>query len=166
MNRIKKVSRPAASLLALLLCVTLLASTAFAAGGALGADRNGTPYTYVIGYMYSGSSQTINTREIFTSPNNYDIWLCPVCGRDPLGNSQGTALSPNLCALPGFVDSKNEEKTERNAGYLVVSHSGGGMLRQGTRKGIRRTPANRGMRAHRIVKSLDISEDVCHGLCP
>ena len=25
------------------------------------------------------------------------------------------------CALPGFVDSKNEEKTERNAGYLVVS---------------------------------------------
>lgn len=71
-----------------------------------------------------------------------------------------------LCALPGFVDSKNEEKTERNAGYLVVSHSGGGMLRQGTRKGIRRTPANRGMRAHRIVKSLDISEDVCHGLCP
>ena len=72
----------------------------------------------------------------------------------------------NHCALPGFVDSKNEEKTERNAGYLVVSHSGGGMLRQGTRKGIRRTPANRGMRAHRIVKSLDISEDVCHGLCP
>ena len=96
MNRIKKVSRPAASLLALLLCMTLLASTAFAAGGALGADRNGAPYTYVIGYMYSGSSQTVNTREIFTSPNNYDIWLCPVCGRDPLGNSQGTALSPNL----------------------------------------------------------------------
>ena len=74
--------------------------------------------------------------------------------------------APLECALPGFVDSKNEEKTERNAGYLVVSHSGGGMLRQGTRKGIRRTPANRGMRAHRIVKSLDISEDVCHGLCP
>lgn len=71
-----------------------------------------------------------------------------------------------FCALPGFVDSKNEEKTERNAGYLVVSQSGGGMLRQGTRKGIRRTPANRGMRAHRIVKGLDISEDVCHGMCP
>ena len=70
------------------------------------------------------------------------------------------------CALPGFVDSKNEEKTERNAGYLFVSHSGGGMLRQGTRKGIRRTPANRGMRAHWVVKGLDISEDVCHGLCP
>ena len=70
------------------------------------------------------------------------------------------------CALPGFVDSKNEEKTERHAGYLVVSQSGGGMLRQGTRKGIRRTPANRGMRAHRIVKGLDISEDVCHGMCP
>lgn len=83
----------------------------------------------------------------------------------------GTTFPPppapsRSCALPGFVDSKNEEKTERNAGYLVVSQSGGGMLRQGTRKGIRRTPANRGMRAHRIVKSLDISEDVCHGLCP
>ena len=72
----------------------------------------------------------------------------------------------NSCALPGFVDSKNEEKTERNAGYLVVSQSGGGMLRQGTREGIRRTPANRGLRAHRVVKGLDISEDVCHGLCP
>ena len=78
----------------------------------------------------------------------------------------GTKMYYDLCALPGFVDSKNEEKTERNAGYLVVSHSGGGMLRQGTRKGIRRTPANRGMRAHRIVKGLDISEDVCHGMCP
>ena len=77
----QKWKRYSASLLALLLCVMLLASTAFAAGGALGADRNGTPYTYVIGYMYSGSSQTVNTREIFTSPNNYDIWLCPVCGR-------------------------------------------------------------------------------------
>ena len=85
------------------------------------------------------------------------------CG-SPEGERAAAALKE--CALPGFVDSKNEEKTERNAGYLVVSHSGGGMLRQGTRKGIRRTPANRGMRAHRIVKSLDISEDVCHGLCP
>ena len=74
--------------------------------------------------------------------------------------------SDSACALPGFVDSKNEEKTERNAGYLVVSHSGGGMLRQGTRTGIRRTPANRGMRAHWVVKGLDISEDVCHGMCP
>ena len=494
----QKLRRWSASFFALLLCGTLLASTAFAAGGTLGADRNGTPYTYVIGYMYSGSSQTVNTREIFTSPNNYDIWLCPVCGRNPLGNSQGTALAADLympcygydiaaaggdmgiryalvrhrhnngqlsndrvyipvnvpmyagcyygydltepagvqvsaptgwqrdsavvrfsggtdtgtslpdwsaapgdygsgihhyeysinggawtgcpvddptvtitaggettvtarvvdgagnasgqtatvkvyidpappnvpgvtlsteqwtnstvtaaikdngdahsgvarteysldggswtaysgvlsiadhgrhtvsaraidnvgrisgtasktalvdkvapviskveqqpdsghtemtlavtaadadsgvkgyavtteekapaldkfqdsapkadhngvyyiwaadkagnisaaekvnvtaldivpCALPGFVDSKNEEKTERNAGYLVVSHSGGGMLRQGTRKGIRRTPANRGMRAHWVVKGLDISEDVCHGMCP
>lgn len=86
---------------------------------------------------------------------------------DRLGRKDNeTPFVLKWCALPGFVDSKNEEKTERNAGYLVVSHSGGGMLRQGTRKGIRRTPANRGMRAHRIVKSLDISEDVCHGLCP
>ena len=74
----QKWKRYSASLLALLLCMTLFASTAFAAGGGLGADRNGTPYTYVIGYMYSGSSQTVNTREIFTSPNNYYIWLCPV----------------------------------------------------------------------------------------
>lgn len=85
-------------------------------------------------------------------------------------NASGLETLDNIwdlfCALPGFVDSKNEEKTERNAGYLVVSQSGGGMLRQGTRKGIRRTPANRGMRAHRVVKGLDISEDVCHGLCP
>lgn len=82
--------------------------------------------------------------------------------------AEETKLSKSAlgCALPGFVDSKNEEKTERNAGYLVVSHSGGGMLRQGTRKGIRRTPANRGMRAHWVVKGLDISEDVCHGMCP
>ena len=79
----QKMRRWSASFLAVLLCVTLLASTAFAAGGALGADRNGTPYTYVIGYMYSGSSQTVNTREIFTSPNNYDIWLarCAVVTR-------------------------------------------------------------------------------------
>lgn len=81
-------------------------------------------------------------------------------------SSRGSAVFCTNCALPGFVDSKNEEKTERNAGYLVVSHSGGGMLRQGTRKGIRRTPANRGMRAHWVVKGLDISEDVCHGMCP
>ena len=79
---------------------------------------------------------------------------------------QGLIAMNIECALPGFVDSKNEEKTERNAGYLVVSQSGGGMLRQGTRKGIRRTPANRGMRAHWVVKGLDISEDVCHGMCP
>lgn len=81
-------------------------------------------------------------------------------------NAERYAEIFGACALPGFVDSKNEEKTERNAGYLVVSHSGGGMLRQGTRKGIRRTPANRGMRAHWVVKGLDISEDVCHGMCP
>ena len=121
MNRIKKVSRPAASLLALLLCVTLFASTAFAAGGALGADRNGTPYTYVIGYMYSGSSQTVNTREIFTSPNNYDIWLCPVCGRDPLGNSQGTALSPNLY-MPCYGYDIAAAGGDMSIRYALVRH--------------------------------------------
>ena len=92
----------------------------------------------------------------------YHMEYCENCQQGALEG----AMNLFSCALPGFVDSKNEEKTERNAGYLVVSHSGGGMLRQGTRKGIRRTPANRGMRAHRVVKGLDISEDVCHGMCP
>lgn len=86
--------------------------------------------------------------------------------RNEWGDIEDYSTELEGCALPGFVDSKNEEKTERNAGYLVVSQSGGGMLRQGTRKGIRRTPANRGMRAHWVVKGLDISEDVCHGMCP
>ena len=121
MNRIKKVSRPVTCLLALLLCVMLLASTAFAAGGALGADRNGTPYTYVIGYMYSGSSQTVNTREIFTSPNNYDIWLCPVCGRDPLGNSQGTALAPNLY-MPCYGYDIAATGGDMSIRYALVRH--------------------------------------------
>ena len=123
MNRIKKVSRPAASLLALLLCVTLFASTAFAAGGALGADRSGTPYTYVIGYMYSGSSQTVNTREIFTSPNNYDIWLCPVCGRDPLGNSQGTALAADLY-MPCYA--RDTERRRNRPVYAAHGKAPGG----------------------------------------
>ena len=104
---------------------------------------------------YGYAKPDINTQPLFYSLRDNEIYL-------DIGNEEKI----NNCALPGFVDSKNEEKTERNAGHLVVSHSGGGMLRQGTRKGIRRTPANRGMRAHRIVKSLDISEDVCHGLCP
>ena len=92
--------------------------------------------------------------------------ICEVVDLLHCGRQKAVNTLRELCALPGFVDSKNEEKTERNAGYLVVSQSGGGMLRQGTREGIRRTPANRGMRAHRIVKGLDISEDVCHGMCP
>ena len=117
----QKWKRYSASFLALLLCVTLLASTAFAAGGALGADRNGTPYTYVIGYMYSGSSQTVNTREIFTSPNNYDIWLCPVCGRDPLGNSQGTALSPNLY-MPCYGYDIAAAGGDMSIRYALVRH--------------------------------------------
>ena len=121
MNRIKKVSRPVTCLLALLLCMALLASTAFAAGGALGADRNGTQYTYVIGYMYSGSSQTVNTREIFTSPNNYDIWLCPVCGRDPLGNSQGTALAADLY-MPCYGYDIAAAGGDMSIRYALVRH--------------------------------------------
>ena len=95
-----------------------------------------------------------------------DFTNCDVNRFRAYGGANGNKINVRYCALPGFVDSKNEEKTERNAGYLVVSQSGGGMLRQGTRKGIRRTPANRGMRAHWVVKGLDISEDVCHGMCP
>ena len=96
----------------------------------------------------------------------YTEMIFPQKGVRFIAINDGVDSAQGDCALPGFVDSKNEEKTERNAGYLVVSQSGGGMLRQGTREGIRRTPANRGMRAHRIVKGLDISEDVCHGMCP
>ena len=117
----QKWKRYSASFLALLLCVTLLASTAFAAGGALGADRNGTQYTYVIGYMYSGSSQTVNTREIFTSPNNYDIWLCPVCGRDPLGNSQGTALAADLY-MPCYGYDIAATGGDMSIRYALVRH--------------------------------------------
>ena len=117
----QKMRRWSASFLALLLCVTLLASTAFAAGGALGADRNGTQYTYVIGYMYSGSSQTVNTREIFTSPNNYDIWLCPVCGRDPLGNSQGTALAADLY-MPCYGYDIAAAGGDMSIRYALVRH--------------------------------------------
>ena len=107
--------------LSLFLLISACASPAFAAGGALGADRNGTPYTYVIGYMYSGSSQTVNTREIFTSPNNYDIWLCPVCGRDPLGNSQGTALSPNLY-MPCYGYDIAATGGDMSIRYALVRH--------------------------------------------
>ena len=119
MNRIKKVSRPVTCLLALLLCVMLLASTAFAAGGALGADRNGTPYTYVIGYMYSGSSQTINTREIFTSPNNYDI--CSAIWR---GTSRGAIRRSS------FGNRKNRHSTPRRRNRFLHRgfHCNGGMF--------------------------------------
>ena len=105
---------------------------------------------------------------VYRRNDDLDDWpeTCLMGELDYAELTGGDWLYDEECALPGFVDSKNEEKTERNAGYLVVSHSGGGMLRQGTRKGIRRTPANRGMRAHWVVKGLDISEDVCHGMCP
>ena len=107
--------------LSLFLLISACASPAFAAGGALGADRNGTPYTYVIGYMYSGSSQTVNTREIFTSPNNYDIWLCPVCGRDPLGNSQGTALAADLY-MPCYGYDIAAAGGDMSIRYALVRH--------------------------------------------
>lgn len=117
-----------------------------------------------------GAAVRVGYRKEDLKTTSFDVQTRYENVKDRQGNYKrefaGYACSYRLCALPGFVDSKNEEKTERNAGYLVVSQSGGGMLRQGTREGIRRTPANRGMRAHRIVKGLDISEDVCHGMCP
>lgn len=110
-----------------------------------------------LGFKYKKSDKTLTRHS-----KNFTYMIA----FSSFGGNTKDSISIEVCALPGFVDSKNEEKTERNAGYLVVSHSGGGMLRQGTRKGIRRTPANRGMRAHWVVKGLDISEDVCHGMCP
>ncbi len=82
------------TLAATMLLAFLFPASAFAATRALGHDRNGSPYTYVIGYMYSGYRGNSNTREIFASPNNYDIWLCPTCGRG--GGSNGTDLAENL----------------------------------------------------------------------
>lgn len=150
------------------LCLTGCNGTTSTAGGsqatASGAAPSGEPIR--IGFegwssgadAYMGQVAEAILQDYIDDVNANGGWL----GR-PV---ELVAYDISKCALPGFVDSKNEEKTERNAGYLVVSHSGGGMLRQGTRKGIRRTPANRGMRAHRVVKGLDISEDVCHGMCP
>ncbi|WP_244141159.1 type II toxin-antitoxin system PemK/MazF family toxin, partial [Ruthenibacterium lactatiformans] len=88
--------------------------------------------------------------EKFHRGDIYSADLSPGIGSEQSGsrpvlilqNNVGNCFSPTIiiaaitsvskksrkCALPGFVDSKNEEKTERNAGYLVVSHSGGGML--------------------------------------
>ena len=118
----------------------------------------------IIQYDFSKHQDSTIAKKIYYEYHTQIFYNFKFCKMD----AHGIAIyqKQRTCALPGFVDSKNEEKTERNAGYLVVSHSGGGMLRQGTRKGIRRTPANRGMRAHWVVKGLDISEDVCHGLCP
>ena len=132
------------------------------------AFKDGSSLRGFLDFTAQCSPERIENLLLFHSDAPEATWLKTFdewkqAGRSVRGGEAGYTA---LCALPGFVDSKNEEKTERNAGHLVVSHSGGGMLRQGTRKGIRRTPANRGMRAHRIVKSLDISEDVCHGLCP
>lgn len=98
MNQTKQTHIRSKRTLALFLCLILvmlmLPLSAFAAGGALTHDRNGARYTYTIGYMYSGSQGGINTREIFTEPNNYAVWCCPVCGQG--GGSSGTNLAENL----------------------------------------------------------------------
>lgn len=143
-----------------------LTGTALELSGGIG-DRASIPYTEITGVewrdVFDKGSRTWGTG---TGKISSGTFTNDEFGAYRLYLHNRVRCAVVVCALPGFVDSKNEEKTERNAGYLVVSHSGGGMLRQGTRKGIRRTPANRGMRAHWVVKGLDISEDVCHGMCP
>lgn len=83
-----------AFLLSILLLFSTVTLPVFAAEVGLSHDHNGTPYTYTIGYLYSGNSASANTREIFTQPNNYAIFLCPVCGQG--GGSSGTALANGL----------------------------------------------------------------------
>ena len=109
------------SALFLCLCIILgmLPVTAFAAGGALTHDRNGTKYTYTIGYMYSGNQGGINTREIFTAPNNYAVWLCPVCGQG--GGSVGTALAENQY-MPCYAYDVAANGGEMWIRYAYVRH--------------------------------------------
>lgn len=107
------------ALFMLLLMTMLAAPQVWAAGGALGNDRNGSPYEYVIGYMYSGSQQNNNTREIFTSPDNYAIWLCPVCGRG--GGSSGTALASNLY-MPCYEYDVPATGGDMSIRYALVRH--------------------------------------------
>ena len=89
----------------------MLCSRPLCGGGGLGGEAHISPRF----------SQTVNTREIFTSPNNYDIWLCPVCGRDPLGNSQGTALSPNLY-MPCYGYDIAAAGGDMSIRYALVRH--------------------------------------------
>lgn len=123
MNVTKKLFLLSKRTLALFLCLVLtlvmLPMSAFAAGGALPHDRNGTRYTYTIGYMYSGSQGGINTREIFTEPNNYAVWLCPVCGQG--GGSAGTNLAENLY-MPCYAYDVPATGGETYIRYALVRH--------------------------------------------
>ena len=118
----EKVKRLAICFLSCLICIALLAPAALAAGGALSADRTGAQYDYVIGYCYSGSQQSINTREIFLSPNNYDVWLCSVCG---LGDNNpehiGTALASNLY-MPCYGYDIAATGGDTSIRYALVRH--------------------------------------------
>lgn len=116
MNSVKK--RIVAATMAALTSATLFATTAFAAG-ALSKDRNGQTYSYTIGYMYSGNKANTNTREIFSSPNNYDIWCCPVCGRG--GGSTGTALEENMY-MPCYAYDVAATGGAMNIRYALVRH--------------------------------------------
>ena len=96
MTQTKTQYRKGKRTLALFLCfvfaLVMLPMSAFAAGGALTHDRNGTRYTYTIGYMYSGNQGGINRRQIMSEPNNYTTITCPVCG----DGGYGTVLAENL----------------------------------------------------------------------
>lgn len=107
--------------LSIALCVLLLIGifpvSAFAAGGALGYDRNGTQYTYTIGYMYSGSQGGINRRQIMSEPNNYTTITCPVCG----DGGYGTVLAENLY-MPCYAYDVPSTGGDMWIRYALVRH--------------------------------------------
>ena len=57
--------RVVAGLVVIAVLAILLTLTVLAADRGVWNDWNGTPYNYVIGYVYSGTRGNINTRELF-----------------------------------------------------------------------------------------------------
>ncbi len=118
-NKIRHVKGK--QMLALFLCLVfslvMLPMSAFAAGGALTNDRNGTRYTYTIGYMYSGSQGGINRRQIMSEPNNYTTITCPVCG----DGGYGTVLAENLY-MPCYAYDVPSTGGDMWIRYALVRH--------------------------------------------
>lgn len=118
-NKIRHVKGK--QMLALFLCLVfslvMLPMSAFAAGGALTNDRNGTRYTYTIGYMYSGSQGGINHRQIMSEPNNYTTITCPVCG----DGGYGTVLAENLY-MPCYAYDAPSTGGDLWIRYALVRH--------------------------------------------
>lgn len=121
MNQTKQTHNRSKRTLALFLCLILvmlmLPLSAFAAGGALTHDRNGTKYTYTIGYMYSGSQGGINRRQIMSEPNNYTTITCPVCG----DGGYGTVLAENLY-MPCYAYDVPSTGGDMWIRYALVRH--------------------------------------------